>query len=90
MVKHGSEGGLAGVLLAVMHHQKGLPYTSQQNHDPTGCLPVHHHWSMNIRLEESLVARRGCVEGTALHNIWPTGAIRKTSPVPFLGGKTTS
>ena len=38
MVKHGSEGRPAGVFL-VVHHQNGLPYTSQHNHDPTGCPP---------------------------------------------------
>ena len=36
--------GLQGCFLGrLVHHQKDLPYTSQHNHDPTGCPPVHHH-----------------------------------------------
>ena len=78
------------MLLADCAPPKRPPYTSWQNHDPTCCTLVHHHRSMTRRSEESVATKRDCGKGTAPHNIWPTGAIRKHLLFSFLGGNTTS
>ena len=45
---------------------------------------------MTRRSEESVATKRDCGKGTAPHNIWPMGAIRKHLLFSFLGGNTTS
>ena len=89
LVSHSSEGGWQGCFWC-WAPPKRPPYTSWLNHDPTCCTLVHHHRSMTRRSEESVATKRDCGKGTAPHNIWPTGAIRKHLLFSFLGGNTTS
>ena len=91
MVKHGSEGGPAGVLLVWLCTTKKACLTPVS----TIMTPLAAHLCTTISpcphakacLEESLVTRRSSVQGTALHNIWPTGTISKNISCLLFGWK---